>query len=153
MSNDLEQQAIEILEPLGYEVLELDISGHANKRRLLLRIDRLDGQQVGMEDVTQATRVFGLELDRLDPFSTPYQLEVESPGPERPLKTEKHFKRFINLLVRVKTPSESFKGRVIAVNSETITFEIKEKSEINKKEIRLTDINSARLAEWPKEPR
>jgi len=161
MANDLEQQAMEVLEPLGYEVLELDISGHANKRRLLLRIDRLDGQQVGMEDVTQATRVFGLELDRLDPFTTPYQLEVESPGPERPLKTAKHFNRFINLLVKVKTPQEAFKGRVIAVSEvkdgeaeeQSVTFEIKQKSDISTKILRLSEISSARLAEWPKEPR
>lgn len=153
MSMDLEQQATEVLEPLGYEVLELDITGHAKKRRLLLRIDRLDGERVGMEDVTQATRVFGLELDRLDPFNTPYQLEVESPGPERPLKTEKHFKRFINLLAKVKTPHDTFKGRVIEVDAEKVTFEIKEKSNISTKEIRLSDISSARLAEWPEEPR
>ncbi len=153
MDNDLEQQAVEVLEPLGYEVLELDITGHANKRRLLLRIDRLDGQQVGMEDVTQATRVFGLELDRLDPFSTPYQLDVESPGPERPLKTAKHFERFINLLIRVKTPHELFKGKAVAVTEESVTFEIEEKSQVTSKEIRLSDIRIASLAEWPDEPR
>ena len=91
---DLAQAAREVLGPLGFEVLELERTGQGKKRRLLLRIDRLDEQLVSMEDVTLATEVFSLELDRLDPFADAYELEVESPGSERPLITARHFERF-----------------------------------------------------------
>lgn len=145
---DLQEAAEMILKPLGYEVLELSVSGQGQKRRVLLRIDRLDEQSVSMEDVTLATQVFGLELDRLDPFDTPYNLEVESPGPERPLLTERHFKRFHDLLVKVKTPNESFKGIIRKVEYEQVSFEVDKEL----KTYKIHDI-SAKLAEWPKEPR
>ena len=62
---ELAEAAAEVLGPLGYEVLELVMSGKGKKRNVLLRIDRLDGGVVTMEDVETATGVFSLELDRL----------------------------------------------------------------------------------------
>ncbi len=146
---ELASAAETLLEPLGYEVLELVISGKGKKRNLLLRIDRLDGQVVSMEDVERATGVFSLELDRLDPFEGEYQLEVESPGPERPLKTAAHFQRFAGLLVKVRAGDETFTGRVEAVSGERVTFELKGQ----RRELALGDIQIARLAQWPDTPR
>jgi ribosome maturation factor RimP len=145
---ELKNAAQQILEPLGYEVLELSITGQGRKRKLLLRIDRLDETSVGMDDVELTTRVFGLELDRLDPFDTPYELEVESPGPQRPLFTARHFERFHDLEVKVKTRGESFRGIIRTVADNQITFQVG-------KELKTYPLNEvqATLAEWPKEPR
>jgi ribosome maturation factor RimP len=146
---DLEEAAKTLLEPLGYEVLELVVSGRGKKRSVLLRIDRLDGSVVTMEDVETATSVFSLELDRLDPFESEYNLEVESPGPERPLKTAGHFRRFAGLLAKVRAQGDTFTGRVGEVTDEHVTFAIKGTS----RTLALTEIDSARLAEWPDTPR
>jgi ribosome maturation factor RimP len=145
---ELIQAARDILEPLGYEVLELTVSGQGSKRRVLLRIDRLDEAVVSMNDVTLATQVFSLELDRLDPFETAYQLEVESPGAERPLFRQRHFERFINLQAKVRIGGTSFKGIIREVTPEEVTFEVN-------KEFQTYSISAiqARLAEWPSEPR
>jgi ribosome maturation factor RimP len=145
---DLQGAAEHILKPLGYEVLELSVSGQGQKRKVLLRIDRLDEEVVSMDDVTLATQVFGLELDRLDPFDSPYNLEVESPGSERPLLTARHFERFHDLLAKVKTPAENFKGIIRKVEGDHITFEVDKQF----KTYAIANIN-AKLAEWPKEPR
>ena len=91
---ELAEAAETLLGPLGYEVLELTVSGKGKKRNVLLRIDRLDSAPVTMEDVETATGVFSLELDRLDPFEGEYNLEVESPGPERPLSNGGTFPAF-----------------------------------------------------------
>jgi ribosome maturation factor RimP len=146
---DLTDAAREVLEPLGFEVLELSVSGKGAKRVLLLRIDRLDGKTVSIEDVSLASEVFGLELDRLDPFEGAYRLEVESPGPERPLKTAAHFRRFHDLLAKVRTGGETFRGRIRDVTDEAVAFEV----EGELREVALHDIDKATLAEWPKEPR
>lgn len=146
---ELAEAAETLLEPLGYEVLELTISGKGKKRNVLLRIDRLDGAVVTMEDVETATGVFSLELDRLDPFESEYNLEVESPGPERPLKTAQHFRRFSGLLAKVRTHGETFTGRVSDVTDERVTFDLKGQP----RELSLSEIESARLAEWPDTPR
>lgn len=145
---DLAEAATALLEPLGYEVLELATSGKGKKRNLLLRIDRLDGGVVTMDDVETATGVFSLELDRLDPFEGEYNLEVESPGPERPLKTAAHFRRFAGLLAKVRTHGETFTGRVDAVRGDHVTFDVKGQ----KRELKLSEVQ-ARLAEWPDAPR
>jgi ribosome maturation factor RimP len=145
---ELQDAAKHILEPLGYEVLELTLTGQGRKRKLLLRIDRLDEKTVSMEDVTLATQVYGLELDRLDPFDTPYELEVESPGPQRPLFTKRHFERFHDLQAKVKAKGETFRGIIRTVKDSSVTFQIGN-------EFRTYSIGDiqATLAEWPKEPR
>jgi len=146
---DLAQAARNVLAPLGFEVLELTVKGGRNKTSVLLRIDRLDEQIVTLSDVTVASEVFGLELDRLDPFDSPYALEVESPGPERPLLTARHFRRFHDLKSKVRVKGETFKGVIRDVHSGRVTFEV----EGEQRTVALEDIESARLAEWPKEPR
>lgn len=146
---DLVQAADALLAPLGFEVLELDISGQGKKRRLLLRIDRLDRAVVTMEDVILVTQVFGVELDRLDPFQGEYKLEVESPGPERPLKRAEHFARFHDLLAKVRVGSEQFKGVIRQVDDDAVTFEVQGQA----RRVAIADIDSARLAQWPDSPR
>lgn len=148
MQMDLLTAAKELLTPLGYEVLELDISGSGNKRHVFLRIDRLDEAVVSMNDVTLVTEVFGLELDRLDPFEHPYKLDVSSPGPERPLFSRRHFERFHDLRVKVKAGQESFKAIIRQVSDDSVSFECEGEQKLYK----LGEVQ-ARLAEWPSEPR
>src|SRR5690606_31072622 len=114
--------ATEVLTPLGYEVLELSVSSSGRSRKVLLRIDRLDEAPVTMDDVERASEVFGLEMDRLDPFDEPYELEVESPGSQRPLVTARHFERFHDLLVKFRAGGESLTGRVLRVEDGAVTF-------------------------------
>jgi ribosome maturation factor RimP len=146
---DLGRAATEVLTPLGFEVLELTISSKGSSKRVLLRIDRLDEGVVSIDDVAVASEAFGLELDRLDPFDRPYALEVESPGAQRPLTRARHFQRFHDLLAKVKVGGESFTGRIRAVEEDLVTFEVGK----GERALKLAEIDSARLAEWPSEPR
>jgi len=151
---DLQDAARDVLTPLGYEVLELAVSGgRGGPRRVLLRIDRLDERVVSMADVERASAAFGLELDRLDPFPDPYRLEVESPGPERPLRTPRHFERFRDLLVKVRTGGETLSGRVRDVGADHIVLELEGGADDRIRTIALSAIERARLAEWPPSPR
>lgn len=146
---DLAQAADEVLAPLGFEVLECTVGGAGRQRRVLLRIDRLDEAGVTVDDVARAAEVFGLELDRLDPFEGPYRLEVESPGPKRPLSTARHFERFHDLLARVRLDGESFTGRIREVAGGRVAFDV----DGERRTVSLDAIRAARLAEWPDEPR
>src|SRR5690625_7803227 len=89
---ELDSAARTVLEPLGYEVLEVKVSssGRSRKARVLVRIDRLDEAVVSMGDVALASEVMALELDRLDPVESAYPLEGEAPGEQRPLETLRH---------------------------------------------------------------
>ncbi len=148
---DLQEAARNVLEPLGFEVLEVRVqrSGRGRKSRVLVRIDRLDEAVVSMNDVQLASEVFALELDRLDPFEDAFLLEVESPGSERPLQTARHFERFHDLLAKVRTGDSTFTGRIRTVSSDAVTFEV----DGTERTVPLTLIQGAWLAEWPAEPR
>lgn len=146
---DLAEAATRVLEPLGYEVLEVRVTRRGKSQRVLVRIDRLDEGIVSMEDVSNASEVMGLELDRLDPFADPYLLEVESPGSERPLSTRRHFERFHGLLAKVRTSGETFTGRVTSVTDEAVTFT----TDAGDRTVPFAELGGAWLAEWPSEPR
>jgi len=146
---DLTRAAAEVLEPLGYEVLEVTVSASGRTRRVMLRVDRLDEQVVTIDDVAKAAEVFGLELDRLDPFDTPYRLDVESPGAERPLFRARHFERFAGLLVKFRAGGVTRKGRIAAVDGDTVTFDVDGEAHA----LDVADLEMARLAEWPDTPR
>lgn len=146
---DLGQAANDVLMPLGFEVLELTISSKGRDKKVLLRIDRLDEELVSIDDVAVASEAFGLELDRLDPFDRPYALEVESPGPRRPLTRPRHFQRFCDLLAKVRAGNHAFTGRIREVEDDIVTFEVGK----DRKAFRVDELESARLAEWPEDPR
>ena len=148
---NLTQAAHEVLNPLGYEVLEVVVSARGRSRRVLVRIDRLDEAVVSVEDVRRAAEAFGLELDRLDPFEGAYQLEVESPGAERPLLRARHFERFHDLRVKVRLAGETFTGVVRAVEGETVAFEVAAGADWRR--IAIDQIERANLAQWPDAPR
>lgn len=148
---DLTQAARDALTPLGYEVLEVSVGPHGRTRRVLVRIDRLDEQVVGVDDVRRASEAFGLELDRLDPIEGAYQLEVESPGAQRPLFTARHFERFRDLLVKLRTGGSQLSGRVRGVEGDVVVFETAEGGPPRR--LRLDEIERAHLAEWPDSPR
>lgn len=147
---ELHQAATEVLAPLGYEVLELKVVTRG-RTSLLLRIDRLDEKVVSVDDVRRASEAFGLELDRLDPFKGAYQLEVESPGAERPLVRVRHFERFVDLKAKVRSGGETRTLVVRGVEGDTVLFE----DPVSAAPVRLAigAIERATLAEWPSTPR
>lgn len=118
---DLHQAAEEVLAPLGYEVLDVKVLTRG-RTSVLLRIDRLDEKVVSVDDVRKASEAFGLELDRLDPFKGAYQLEVESPGGERPLFRLRHFERFVDLKVKVRIDGETRTLVVRGVEGDDVLF-------------------------------
>jgi len=148
---DLTQAARDALTPLGYEVLEVAVTVRGASRRVLLRIDRLDEQAVSVDDVRRAAEAFGLELDRLDPFEGAYQFECESPGSQRPLATARHFERFRDLLIKLRTGGVTIGGRVRGVEGDVVLFEPADGS--GARRLRLAEIERAHLAEWPATPR
>ena len=93
----------EVIEPLlaarGVEVVDVEHSGPM----LRVTVDRVDGTGIDLDTVAAASEVVSLALDRADPISGRYTLEVSSPGVERPLRTVDQFRRHIGGTVSVKT--------------------------------------------------
>jgi ribosome maturation factor RimP len=85
------------IEELGYELVDLEQVGPAKRPILRIRIDRPDsrpGAGVTVEDCRVVSRALEAYLDERPGVSPTYELEVSSPGVERPLSRSRDFERF-----------------------------------------------------------
>jgi len=120
-----------IAEPIllneGMELIEIQYRRESKGWVLRLYIDK--GGGVTLDDCTRISQEVGRSLDVEDFISTPYTLEVSSPGLPRPLKKEKDFMKYRNHMIKVKTfnPIENrrrFKGKLLGVSENLIEIEI-----------------------------
>jgi len=120
-----------LLEPavsrLGYELVGVELLGRGRGMIVRLYIDREGG--VSVEDCQRVSRQVSGLLDVEDPFPGPYTLEVSSPGLDRPLFKEEHFRRFAGHEVRVRTDvpldgRRKFRGRLRGVRAGAVLLEV-----------------------------
>ena len=122
-----------LLEPvvagLGYELIEVEFSPASSRALVRLYIDRADGAPVALDDCERVSHAVGKLLDAEDLIEREYQLEVSSPGFDRPLRTVAHFARFAGSEARIELtePIEGrrrFRGRLGAVEDGRISIEV-----------------------------
>jgi ribosome maturation factor RimP len=116
-----------ILVSEGMDLVEIEYRRESRGWVLRLYIDKETG--VTLDDCGRISQELGRSLDVEDFISTPYTLEVSSPGLRRPLKNEKDFMRYRNRLIKVRTidPIENqrqFKGKLLGVSDNRIEIEM-----------------------------
>src|SRR5919108_1060995 len=119
----------ELLEPtlnhMGYELYALDQSGQSG-RTLRISIDR--SEPITIEDCERVSKVAGPLLDHADLINGPYDLEVSSPGAERPLRQRKDYERFsgkrVNVRYRTGESETVVEGQLIAVDDAGIAVQV-----------------------------
>jgi ribosome maturation factor RimP len=94
---------------------------------LRLLIDKEDG--VTLDDCTAVSREVSHLLDIEDIIEQAFNLEVSSPGLDRPLKSVGDFQRFAGRKAKVTTKepikgNQVFTGRINKVEDELITMEV-----------------------------
>jgi ribosome maturation factor RimP len=110
-----------LLEPtiqhMGYELYSLDQSGHSG-RTLRIAIDR--GEPITIADCERVSRVVGPLVDHSNLIAGPYDLEVSSPGAERPLRNHGEYERFngrrVNVRYRTGESETVVEGPLVAVD-------------------------------------
>lgn len=85
----------------GVEVVSLEETGGRRHRVVRLYVDHPDGVDHGL--CARISNVVGEALDSAGYMDGPYNLEVSSPGLERPLKKKDHFVSHVGEKVYVKT--------------------------------------------------
>ena len=131
---DIEQKVRELASPLlAAEGLELvDVEYVREREGFILRmfIDKPNGG-VGLEDCTLASHTVDTVLDVEDFIPNEYNLEVSSPGLNRPLTRAEHFVKAIGKKVKVKTfgpvfepPRKNFTGLLKAADAEKVIVEV-----------------------------
>jgi ribosome maturation factor RimP len=118
----------ELLEPIlkhmGYELYSLDQSGQSG-RTLRISIDHQE--PITIEDCERVSRVAGPLIDHSKLIAGPYDLEVSSPGAERPLRSHGDYERFNGRRVNVRYKSGEtetvVEGQLIAVDGAGIAVQ------------------------------
>ena len=126
----LEQKLTELVsapvEALGYELVGIEF---VRSRTSILRIyiDSEDG--INVDDCADVSHQVSAVMDVEDPITVPYNLEVSSPGLDRPLFTAEHYTRFmgeeVTLVLRMAVQNRrKWQGIIKSVDGEMITVHV-----------------------------
>ena len=132
------------LEALGFECVKLEVVGSSRNPVVRLYIDKPGGVSVG--DCSLVSRTVSILLDDKDPFPGKYLLEVSSPGSNRPLVKEEHFRRFEGEDARIQimqgADKITYTGRIGSCINGLLTLVTEEQDTV---EIQLSNILKASL--------
>ncbi|MET0182865.1 MAG: ribosome maturation factor RimP [Caulobacterales bacterium] len=131
-SNPVEEQVIELIEPaaaeLGYRLVRVRLSGLKHKK-LQIMAERAEDGLMDLDDCEALSREVSTILEAADPVSSEYDLEVSSPGIDRPLVRLEDFARFEGHEAKLETIGmidgrRRFKGALTGVDGETVKMKI-----------------------------
>lgn len=132
-ASDVADRAEVALAPLvaeaGFLLLMCNWSGRGRRSSLQVYIERSDGEAVGIGDCVTVHNAITDFLDVEDIIPTAYDLEVSSPGLERPLKRAEHFATQIGKVAHVRTwepiaERRNWKGVIAAVDDDILTVTV-----------------------------
>jgi ribosome maturation factor RimP len=97
----IETKILPTVEALGYDLWACLYLTQGQQSVLRIYIDSEKG--ITLSDCERVSRQISALLDVEDPLLGGYNLEVSSPGLDRPLMKEKHFQRYVGHNIRVST--------------------------------------------------
>ena len=112
----------------GYTLVRLRLTG-VRRRTLQLMAERSDGEAMTTDDCAEISRAISVLLDTKDPIEGTYNLEISSPGIDRPLVKTEDFSRYVGFEVDVwmKKPlngRRKLSGRLVKVSHTNVSIEV-----------------------------
>ena len=131
-ANPLEEKVIAAIKPaaadLGYRLVRVRVAG-LRRKRLQIMAERLSDGEMGIGDCEALSRAISPILEAQDPIPGEYDLEVSSPGIDRPLVVPGDFERFAGHeakieLARPLNARRRFRGIILQVAGEEIVLQL-----------------------------
>ena len=140
----IEEVVKPITTELSYELYYVEYIKENGEFYLRIYIDKEEGR-ISLDDCAAVSRRVSEILDVQDPIEDAYYLEVSSPGLNRGLYTEEHFKRFIGSEVLIKLTKsvdgmKSVKGILKEVLNDSIVVEGETEVKILKDKIKSANL-------------
>ena len=115
-----------LVEDLGYEFIGIEYNPNPKHSVLRIYIDHENG--VGIQDCETVSRETAALLDVKDPIRSHYNLEVSSPGLDRPLFTPAHYSEFTGYEVQINmyAPQDGrrkFSGPILSAGESSVNIE------------------------------
>ncbi|BFU42929.1 ribosome maturation factor RimP [Krasilnikovia sp. MM14-A1004] len=120
-----------VIEPVvaaaGYDLEDVNVS-RAGRRHVLRVLVDADGG-IALDDVAVVSREISAALDAADEaegevLAGEYQLEVSSPGVDRPLTAPRHWRRNMGRLVTVTVAGRAVTGRISAADDAGVVLDV-----------------------------
>ena len=117
-----------VIESMGYELVGVEYNAAGKYGTLRVYIDREEG--VNIDDCAAISHQVSGILDVEEPIKQAYDLEISSPGIDRPLFKLADFERFNGQVAKVKLAvgldgRKNFKGRLLGVvDSRLVSIEV-----------------------------
>jgi ribosome maturation factor RimP len=128
---------LELLDPvaeaIGYEIVRLRLMG-GGVRRLQIMAETPDGHML-ISDCTRLSRAISEVLDAADPIEGDYNLEVSTPGIDRPLTRMKDFERNVGYEVKLELDRpvdggrKRFKGVLAGIEGKDVLIDLEGEDE------------------------
>ncbi|MFE3829079.1 ribosome maturation factor RimP [Streptomyces sp. NPDC059092] len=128
MSTTQSERLRGLLEPLvsakDLDLEEIDVSRAGRRRVLRIVVDSDEG--VDLDECAELSRSISEKLDETDAMGEDeYQLEVTSPGAERPLTEQRHYLRAVGRLARIQLhEGDDLVARILTVDDEGLDLEV-----------------------------
>ncbi|MEM7764675.1 MAG: ribosome maturation factor RimP [Pseudomonadota bacterium] len=144
LSETLETLLLPVLEGMGYELVDLEYQGAGKGAVLRVYIDGPDG--ITLDDCAAVSQQISAVLDVEDPIPGEYNLEISSPGVDRPLKRPAHYEKYTGEQIKVKMQKGypgrlRLKGTLKGLNDGQVLLEVGDEQHT----LPLQKIESARL--------
>lgn len=132
----LEQKLQELvegsIEAMGFELVGVECQRAGRFLTVRLYIDKEGG--VTIDDCSDVSRQVSAIFDVEDPIADKYNLEVSSPGLDRPLFTLAHYERFIgrDVVVHLRIPMldrRKWQGKLENIDGDLITLNVEGNSQ------------------------
>jgi ribosome maturation factor RimP len=129
VENKISELIVGEVDSAGYELVRVQITGGGKYATLQIMAERKDGVGMTVEDCATISSAVSLIIEADADLADRFDLEVSSPGIDRPLMKVRDFDRFRGHEAKfeLKDPVEGqrrFQGRIESVSGEEITFKI-----------------------------
>lgn len=131
-STPLEERILDLVEPtaadLGLVMVRVRVSG-MRRKRLQIMAERIADGGMGVGDCENLSRAIGPVLDVADLISGEYDLEVSSPGIDRPLVRLEDFTKFAGHEAKMETAAmidgrRRYRGEIVGVEGGDVVIAI-----------------------------
>ena len=144
---EIAPKLLQSINSLGFRVVRISMI-ESYKKTLQFMIERADLSEITIKECTKLSRLISEILDEKDFIVGEYNLEISSPGLERPIIEYSDFKRFIGSKAKIKLKEECkkkirFTGLIKECVGKKITFIDNKDDEILI--IPITSIDEAKL--------